>query len=88
VRLGRSQLKKNTVHANFCRPVLCSIVYNTWRNRNETRHGSQPKTDGQILKKMFWEVRTRILGKLIYVYIRHVATVEVTVATWADSHVS
>lgn len=37
--------KKKSLTANLCRLVLSSTAYNIWRNWNETRHGSQPKTE-------------------------------------------
>jgi hypothetical protein len=43
--------------------VLGSIIYNIWHTRNEIKHLDQPSSEEQILKKVFWEARTRIAGK-------------------------
>jgi hypothetical protein len=45
------------------RLILSSTVYDIWRARNEIKHHGQPRTEEQILKSIFWEVRTRILGR-------------------------
>lgn len=55
--------KKKSLHANICRLVLSSTIYNIWRNRNEIKHGSHTKTEEQILQRIFWEVRSKVLGK-------------------------
>jgi hypothetical protein len=47
----------------LCRLVLSSSVYNIWRARNEIKHNGSPKTEEQIIRSIFWEVRTRISGK-------------------------
>ncbi|XP_062145452.1 uncharacterized protein LOC133852713 [Alnus glutinosa] len=47
----------------LCRLVLSSSVYNIWRARNEIKHNGRPKTEEQILRSIFPEVRTRISGK-------------------------
>jgi hypothetical protein len=43
--------------------VLSSTVYGIWRARNEIKHHDQPKTEEQILKLIFGEVRSKISGK-------------------------
>ena len=43
--------------------VYDSTVYNIWRNSNEIKHGSQLKTEEQVMQKIKWEVRAQILGK-------------------------
>jgi hypothetical protein len=45
------------------RLVLSASVYKIWRAQNDIRHGGQPKTEEQILKFIFWEVRFRVSGK-------------------------
>jgi hypothetical protein len=45
------------------RLILSSTVYSIWCARNEIKHHVQPRTEEQILKSIFWEVRTRISGK-------------------------
>jgi hypothetical protein len=46
---GVQQCRKKSLKANVYRLVLGSTVYNIWRNRNELKHGTQHKTDEQIL---------------------------------------
>jgi hypothetical protein len=39
-------------------------VYGIWRAKNAIKHNNrQPKIEEQILKSIFWEVRSQILGK-------------------------
>ncbi|XP_059448467.1 uncharacterized protein LOC132179721 [Corylus avellana] len=47
----------------ICRLVLGSVIYNLWCTRNEIKHSGQPNTEEQLLKKILWEVRARIVGK-------------------------
>jgi hypothetical protein len=44
----------------LCRLILSSIVYGIWRAINAIKHSGQPKTEEQILKSIFCEVRSRI----------------------------
>ena len=46
----------------LCRLVFGAVVYNLWHTRNELRHAGSPRTEEQILKKVMWEVRTRLAG--------------------------
>jgi hypothetical protein len=43
--------------------ILNSVVYNLWQARNELRFQGQPKLEEHILKRIFWENRSRISGK-------------------------
>lgn len=45
------------------RLVLGFTVYNLWLTRNELVHADHPCSEEQILKKIVWEVKTRIAGK-------------------------
>ncbi|XP_059430260.1 uncharacterized protein LOC132163900 [Corylus avellana] len=45
------------------RLVTGSVIYNLWRTRNELKHSGQPSTEEQLLKKIIWEVRSRLAGK-------------------------
>lgn len=47
----------------LCRLVLSSSVYHIWRARNEIKLQGHPKTEEQILRQIFWEVRNRISGR-------------------------
>jgi len=55
--------KKKTMAGVLCRLVLSSIVYNIWRAKNAINFQNAPKTEEQILKQIFWEVRSRISGR-------------------------
>jgi len=61
--LEKREWKNKSLKANICRLVLSATVYNIWRNRNELKYGNHPKTEEQLMQKIFWEVRTRVLGK-------------------------
>jgi hypothetical protein len=60
---GCSHWKTKSMLGVTCRLVLSATVYGIWRDRNEIRFGGQPRTEEQILKLIFWEVRFRISGK-------------------------
>jgi hypothetical protein len=66
LQLGCSNWSSKSLKAIFCRLVLGSTVYNIWCTRNELKHAGHPFTEEQILKKIMWEVRTRIVGKGIF----------------------
>jgi hypothetical protein len=60
---GLREWNKKSLYANTCRLLLSSTAYNLCPNRNEIKHGSHPKTEEQILQRLFWEVRTRVVVK-------------------------
>ena len=43
--------------------MFSSIVYNLCHTKNELRHDGVPKTEEQLLKQVFWEIKSRIVGK-------------------------
>jgi hypothetical protein len=47
----------------YCKLVFGSMVYNLWGTRNEFKHSGQPNTEEQIIKKILWELRARIVEK-------------------------
>lgn len=47
----------------LCKLILRSTVYHIWRTRNEIKAKGHPKTEEQLLRLIFWEVRNRISGK-------------------------
>jgi hypothetical protein len=55
--------KKKTMAGVLCRLVLSSVVYNIWKARNAIKYQNAPKSEEQILKQIFWEVRSRIFGR-------------------------
>lgn len=60
---GCSKWKTKKLLGVLCRLLLSSVVYHIWRARNEIKFQGRPKTKDQILRAIFWEVRTRITGK-------------------------
>jgi hypothetical protein len=55
---GLHQWRKNNLNGNIYMMVYGSTVYNISQNRYKTKHGSQPKTEEQVMQKIIWEVRT------------------------------
>jgi hypothetical protein len=67
---GCRQWKTKKMWGILCRVVLSSTVYNLWRARNEIKQHGLPRTEEQILRMIFWEVRYRISGKGKFVKTR------------------
>ncbi|XP_059433958.1 uncharacterized protein LOC132167079 [Corylus avellana] len=63
LKLGISKWGTKTLKGLLCRLVLGSVIYNLWCTRNELKHSGHPISEEQILRKVLWEVRTRIAGK-------------------------
>jgi hypothetical protein len=63
MQLGISNWGSRTLKSFLCRLGLSSVIYHLWCTRNEINHSGQPNTEEQILKKVLWEVRARIVGK-------------------------
>ncbi|XP_059439694.1 uncharacterized protein LOC132172241 [Corylus avellana] len=63
LQMGCSEWGNKTFKVVPGRLALGSTVYNIWCNRNEIKHAGHPKTEEQLLKKILWEVRTRVIGK-------------------------
>jgi hypothetical protein len=63
ISVGCSDWKEKTCLGTICRLILSSTVYSIGRERNEIKFGDQPKTEEQILKIIFWEIRYRVFGK-------------------------
>jgi hypothetical protein len=60
---GCKNWKTKSMFGVVCCLVLSSAVYVLWRARNEVKHAGHPRTEEQILKHIFWEVRSRVAGK-------------------------
>ncbi|XP_059451249.1 uncharacterized protein LOC132182059 [Corylus avellana] len=60
---GIQERMNKSLKGFLCRLVLGSVIYNLWCTRNELMHSGQPNTEEQLLKKIIWEVRSRIAGK-------------------------
>jgi hypothetical protein len=63
VQQGCSNWVHKTLKCLLCRLVMGSVVYNLWRTRNEIKHAGLPSTEEQLLNKILWETRNRIIGK-------------------------
>ena len=63
MQLGISNWGNKALKGLLCRLVLGFVVYNLWRTRNDIKNSGQPNTEEQILKKILWEVRARIVEK-------------------------
>jgi hypothetical protein len=60
---GCGQWKTKRLWGVLCRLALSSAVYHLWRARNEIRHHGRPKTEEQLLRLIYWEIRSCISGK-------------------------
>jgi hypothetical protein len=63
LQLGIKNWGNKALKGLLCRLVFGSVVYNLWRTRNEVKHYGSPNTKEQIVKRILWEVRARIVGK-------------------------
>jgi hypothetical protein len=61
--LGLNDWSCKSLKAILCRLALGSVVYNIWCTRNEIKHAGHPKSEEQLLKKILWEIRARVVGK-------------------------
>jgi hypothetical protein len=58
-----SKWKTKKMLGVLCRLILSSTMYHLWRARNEIKVQGHPKTEEQILRLIFSEVRNRISGR-------------------------
>jgi hypothetical protein len=63
IATGCVQWKTKRLRGVLCRLALSSVVYHLWKARNEIRHQGRPKTEEQLLRLIYWEIRSRISGK-------------------------
>jgi hypothetical protein len=63
MQLGIQNWGNKALKGLVCILVFGLVVYNLWRTRNELKHSGQANTEEQILKKILWEVRARVIGK-------------------------
>jgi hypothetical protein len=63
VQQGCSSWGYKTLKCLLYQLVFGYVVYNLWQTRNELIHAALLSTEEQLLKKILWEVRTRIVGK-------------------------
>jgi hypothetical protein len=48
---------------NLCRLSLGAVVYHLWMQRNDLKLGNQPRTEEEIVKRIIWEIRARMIAK-------------------------
>lgn len=63
ITMGLHNWRKKTLLAYVCRLVFGATIYHLWKTRNEIQYGGLPWTEDQILQRIQFEVRTRVLGK-------------------------
>lgn len=63
VEEGLLQWKRRVFKAYTCRLALGSTVYHIWRNRNALKYDNHPLFEYQLLQKIKWDVRVRLMGK-------------------------
>jgi hypothetical protein len=61
ILMGCSNWGSKTLNPYFV-VWLWGLLYIIWCTRNEIQHAGHPITEEQILKKILWEVRTRVIG--------------------------
>jgi hypothetical protein len=47
----------------LCKLCLGAAVYHLWQQRNALLHGKTPRTEEQIVSRIRWEVKARIMAK-------------------------
>jgi hypothetical protein len=63
IQMRVSNWENKNLKGIICRLVLGSIVYHIWCTRNEIQHSGHPLTEEQLVKRIRWEVRTRVVGR-------------------------
>jgi len=58
-----SKWSSKSMLAVLCRLVLSSTVYHIWQARDAIKFQGRILTEEQILRRIYWEVRSRISGK-------------------------
>jgi hypothetical protein len=61
--LGLNDWCSKSLKAILCKLALGSVVYNIWCTRNEIKHAGHPSSKEQLLKKILWEIRAKVVGK-------------------------
>jgi hypothetical protein len=60
---GLNDWCSKSLKAIFCKLALGFVVYNIWCTRNEIKHAGHPSSEEQLLKKILWEIRAKVVGK-------------------------
>jgi hypothetical protein len=63
IHMGISKWENKNLKGIIYRLVLGSIVYHIWCTRNEFQRYEHPLTEDQLVKRVIWEVKTRIVGR-------------------------
>jgi hypothetical protein len=63
IHMGISKWENKNLKGIIYRLVLGSIVYHIWCTRNEFQHYEHPLTEDRLVKRVIWEVKTRIVGR-------------------------
>jgi hypothetical protein len=63
MRMSVKERKNKSSKAVICKLSLSSAVYYLWRQKNDTRHGSPPKSGEKMLQEVLWSVKTELRGK-------------------------
>jgi hypothetical protein len=61
IQLGINNWGNKGLKGILCRLVLGFVIYHLWRTRNEIKHSGQPLTKEQLLKRILWDVRAKII---------------------------
>lgn len=63
VDVEKRESREKVLKCFVCRLDFGVAVYHIWRTRNDLRPGNSPFSDVQILQRIKWEVRVRIIVK-------------------------
>jgi hypothetical protein len=63
VRWSSMTMRGKGLHSTARKLCLAATVYNLWMQHNSLLHGRTPKTEEEILSRIRWEVKVRLLAK-------------------------
>jgi hypothetical protein len=55
-------LKGKSLWTTFCRLCLGASIYHLWRQCNDLLHRNVPRTEEQIIARIRWKVKTKIMA--------------------------
>jgi hypothetical protein len=56
-------MKGSTLGSSVRKLCFGAAVYHLWLQRNALIHGKTPRTEEQIISRIRWEVRSRVMAK-------------------------
>ena len=59
---GITELKGKSLKVSLCKLAIGAVVYNILKLLNDLKQGNVLHTEDQILKRIDWEIRTKIKG--------------------------